>query len=104
MFDLTGKTALITGASGGIGAEIAKVLHAQGAHVVLHGTRREKLESLASELGERASIVTANLSDEDAVATLFEEATSATGEVNILVNNAGITRDNLAMHVRRRLG
>ena len=100
MFDLTGKTALITGASGGIGAEIAKVLHAQGAHVVLHGTRREKLESLASELGERASIVTANLSDRDAVATLFEEATSATGEVNILVNNAGITRDNLAMRMK----
>jgi len=100
MFDLTGKTALITGASGGIGAEIAKTLHAQGAHVVLHGTRREKLESLASELGERASIVTANLSDRDAVATLFEEATSATGEVNILVNNAGITRDNLAMRMK----
>ena len=99
MFDLTGKTALITGASGGIGAEIAKTLHAQGAHVVLHGTRREKLESLASELGERASIVTANLSDRDAVATLFEEATAATGEVNILVNNAGITRDNLAMRM-----
>ena len=100
MFDLTGKTALITGASGGIGAEIAKVLHAQGAHVVLHGTRREKLESLASELGERASIVTANLSDRDAVATLFDEATAATGEVNILVNNAGITRDNLAMRMK----
>jgi len=100
MFDLTGKTALITGASGGIGAEIAKTLHAQGAHVVLHGTRREKLESLASELGERASIVTANLSDRDAVATLFEEATAATGEVNILVNNAGITRDNLAMRMK----
>ncbi len=100
MFDLTGKTALITGASGGIGAEIAKTLHAQGAHVVLHGTRREKLESLASELGERASIVTANLSDRDAVATLFDEATAATGEVNILVNNAGITRDNLAMRMK----
>lgn len=100
MFDLTGKTALITGASGGIGAEIAKALHAQGAHVVLHGTRREKLESLASELGQRASIVTANLSDRDAVATLFDEATAATGEVNILVNNAGITRDNLAMRMK----
>ena len=100
MFDLTGKTALITGASGGIGAEIAKTLHAQGAHVVLHGTRREKLESLASELGQRASIVTANLSDRDAVATLFDEATAATGEVNILVNNAGITRDNLAMRMK----
>ncbi len=100
MFDLTGKTALITGASGGIGAEIAKSLHAQGAHVVLHGTRREKLELLASELGERASIVTANLSDRAAVATLFDEATAATGEVNILVNNAGITRDNLAMRMK----
>ena len=100
MFDLTGKTALITGASGGIGAEIAKSLHAQGAHVVLHGTRREKLESLASEFGERASIVTANLSDRAAVATLFDEATAATGEVNILVNNAGITRDNLAMRMK----
>lgn len=100
MFDLTGKTALITGASGGIGAEIAKSLHAQGAHVVLHGTRREKLELLASEIGERASIVTANLSDRAAVATLFDEATAATGEVNILVNNAGITRDNLAMRMK----
>ncbi|MGC6517140.1 MAG: 3-oxoacyl-[acyl-carrier-protein] reductase [Candidatus Puniceispirillaceae bacterium] len=100
MFSLTGKTALITGASGGIGAEIARALHRQGCDVVLHGTRREKLEALAAELGDRAHIVTANLSDKQAVESLFEQAASFTGAVNILVNNAGITRDNLAMRMK----
>ena len=100
MFDLSGKTALITGASGGIGAEIARALHAQGADVVLHGTRQAKLDELASELGDRAHVVTANLSDKEAVEGLFAKATEFTGAVNILVNNAGITRDNLAMRMK----
>lgn len=100
MFSLSGKTALITGASGGIGAEIARSLHAQGADVVLHGTRQAKLDELASALGERAHVVTANLSDKDAVEGLFAKAAEFTGAVNILVNNAGITRDNLAMRMK----
>lgn len=100
MFSLNDKTALITGASGGIGAEIAKSLHAQGATVVLHGTRQAKLEELANELGERAHIVTANLSNDDEVEALFAKASEFTGAVNILVNNAGITRDNLAMRMK----
>lgn len=100
MFSLNDKTALITGASGGIGAEIAKSLHAQGATVILHGTRQAKLEELANELGERAHIVTANLSNDDEVEALFAKASEFTGAVNILVNNAGITRDNLAMRMK----
>lgn len=100
MFSLSGKTALITGASGGIGAEIARSLHAQGADVVLHGTRQAKLDELANALGERAHVVTANLSDKDAVEGLFARATEFTSAVNILVNNAGITRDNLAMRMK----
>ena len=100
MFNLEGKTALITGASGGIGAEIAKALHAQGATVILHGTRQAKLDELASEIGSNVHVITANLSDREAVAGLFEAASQFTGEVNILVNNAGITRDNLAMRMK----
>lgn len=100
MFNLTGKTALVTGASGGIGAEIAKALHAQGADVVLHGTRQAKLDELAAQLGERAHVVTANLSDRADVEGLFAKASEFTGAVNILVNNAGITRDNLAMRMK----
>ena len=100
MFDLSGKTALITGASGGIGAEIARALHAQGADVVLHGTRQEKLDTLAAELGDRAHVVTANLSERQEVESLFAKAAEFTGAVNILVNNAGITRDNLAMRMK----
>ena len=100
MFSLNDKTALITGASGGIGAEIAKSLHAQGATVVLHGTRQAKLEELANELGARAHVVTANLSNDDEVEALFAKASEFTGAVNILVNNAGITRDNLAMRMK----
>ena len=100
MFDLTGKTALVTGASGGIGAAIATTLHAQGASVVLHGTREERLSALKAELGERAHIVTANLGDREAVANIIAEATEKAGPISILVNNAGITRDNLAMRMK----
>lgn len=100
MFDLTGKTALVTGASGGIGAAIATTLHAQGASVVLHGTREERLAALKAALGERAHIVTANLGDREAVANIIAEATEKAGPISILVNNAGITRDNLAMRMK----
>ena len=100
MFNLEGKTALITGASGGIGAEIAKALHAQGATVILHGTRQAKLDELAAEIGSNVHVITANLSDREAVSGLFEAANQFTGEVNILVNNAGITKDNLAMRMK----
>jgi len=99
MFDLTRKCALITGASGGIGAEIARALHGQGATVGLSGTREEPLKSLASDLGERAHILPCNLSDADAVNALPKQAIEAMGSVDILVNNAGITRDNLFMRM-----
>lgn len=97
MFDLTGKGALVTGATGGIGEGIARALHAQGATVVLSGTRADKLEALAASLGERASIAPCNLSDRDAVKVLVEGADKSLGGLEILVNNAGITRDNLFM-------
>ena len=100
MFQLSGKTALITGASGGIGSAIAKNLSQQGAHVVLHGTRAGRLEELASEIGSNVSVVTANLSDRDAVGSRVAEAAKATGAIDILVNNAGITRDNLFMRMK----
>ena len=100
MFQLSGKTALITGASGGIGSAIAKNLSQQGAHVVLHGTRAGRLEELASEIVSNVSVVTANLSDRDAVGGLVAEAAKATGAIDILVNNAGITRDNLFMRMK----
>lgn len=99
MFDLTGKNALITGASGGIGGEIAKVLHAAGATVGLSGTRVEPLEALAAALGERAFVLPCNLSDKDSVVALPKAAIEAMGSVDILVNNAGITRDNLFMRM-----
>lgn len=99
MFDLTGKNALITGASGGIGGAIAKSLHAQGATVGLSGTRVEPLEALAAELGERAYVLPCNLSDAEAVMALPKAAIAAMGSVDILVNNAGITRDNLFMRM-----
>ncbi len=99
MFDLTGKSALITGASGGIGGGIAKALHGAGATVGLSGTRTEPLEALAAELGERAFVLPCNLSDRDAVAALPKQAAEAMGAVDILVNNAGITRDNLFMRM-----
>lgn len=100
MFDLTGKKALITGATGGIGAEIARTLHAAGATVALSGTRKEKLEALAQELGARAFVVPANLSDRESVDALVGDASEAMGGLDILVNNAGITRDNLAMRMK----
>ncbi|MEO8300600.1 MAG: 3-oxoacyl-[acyl-carrier-protein] reductase [Rhizomicrobium sp.] len=101
MFDLTGKTALITGASGGIGGAIAKALHGQGAKVVLSGTRVEALEALKSELGANAFIAQANLSDIASVEALPKAAEEAAGSgIDILVNNAGITRDNLFMRMK----
>lgn len=99
MFDLTGKCALVTGASGGIGGEIAKSLHAAGATVGLSGTRVEPLEALAAELGDRAHVLPCNLSDAAAVEALNKQAVEAMGAVDILVNNAGITRDNLFMRM-----
>ncbi|MGL4312236.1 MAG: 3-oxoacyl-ACP reductase FabG [Paracoccaceae bacterium] len=99
MFDLTGKSALVTGASGGIGAEIARVLHAAGATVALSGTRVEPLQTLAAELGARAHVLPCNLSDAAAVEALPKQAAEAMGAVDILVNNAGITRDNLFMRM-----
>jgi 3-oxoacyl-[acyl-carrier protein] reductase len=100
MFDLTGKTALITGASGGIGGDIARTLHAAGATVALSGTREAPLQALAEELGERAHVLTCNLSDADAVEALPKQAIAAMGSVDILVNNAGITKDNLFMRMK----
>ena len=95
MFDLTGKKALITGASGGIGEAIARTFHAKGAIVGLHGTREEKLQSLAAELGSNTHILPANLSDSEEVKGLAEKALADMGGVNILINNAGITKDGL---------
>lgn len=101
MFDLTGKTALVTGATGGIGGEIAKALHAAGAHVVLSGTREAALQDLALVLGERTSAVAANLSDAESVDGLVARAEEAAGAgLDILVANAGITRDGLLMRMK----
>ena len=101
MFDLTGKTALVTGATGGIGAEIAKTLHAQGAHVVLSGTREAVLQELAASLGGRVSVAPANLSDSAAVDGLIEAAETAAGTpLDIVVANAGITKDGLLMRMK----
>ncbi|EAP76850.1 MULTISPECIES: 3-oxoacyl-[acyl-carrier-protein] reductase [Roseovarius] len=99
MFDLTGKNALVTGASGGIGGAIAKALHGAGATVGLSGTRVEPLEALAAELGERAHVLPCNLSDGDAVDALPKQAIEAMGGLDILVNNAGITRDQIFMRM-----
>src|SRR5476651_172509 len=101
MFDLTGKTALITGASGGIGGAIAKTLHGQGAKVVLSGTRAEALEALRAELGAGAFIAAANLSDIASIEALPKSAEEAAGGgIDILVNNAGITKDNLFLRMK----
>ncbi|MBN9669996.1 3-oxoacyl-[acyl-carrier-protein] reductase [Roseibium aggregatum] len=100
MFSLEGKNALVTGATGGIGEAIARALHAQGAAVALSGTRVEKLEALAADLGERAVVAPANLSDRDAVDALVPAAEEKLGSVDILVNNAGITRDNIFMRMK----
>jgi 3-oxoacyl-[acyl-carrier protein] reductase len=100
MFDLSGKKALVTGATGGLGSDIARALHAAGAHVALSGTREEKLQELASELGERAEICPANLSDAASVDALPKTASEAMGGLDILISNAGITRDQLLMRMK----
>ena len=101
MFDLSGKTALVTGASGGIGGAIAKALYEQGASVVLSGTRADALEKIKAELGSRAHIAICNLSDPASVEALPKAAEAALGaSLDILVNNAGITRDNLSMRMK----
>jgi 3-oxoacyl-[acyl-carrier protein] reductase len=101
MFDLTGKVALVTGASGGIGRAIAQALHAQGATVVLSGTRAEALEALKAELGTRAFVAACNLADAAAVDALPKAAEAAAGApIDILINNAGVTRDNLSMRMK----
>ncbi|BBE71493.1 3-oxoacyl-[acyl-carrier-protein] reductase [Oharaeibacter diazotrophicus] len=100
MFDLGGLSALVTGASGGIGGAVARALHAHGAKVALAGTRAAALETLAAELGERAVVVTGNLADRADCDRLFADAEAALGQVDILVNNAGITRDGLAMRMK----
>ncbi|MEL7253787.1 MAG: 3-oxoacyl-[acyl-carrier-protein] reductase [Pseudomonadota bacterium] len=99
MFDLTGKSALVTGASGGIGGAIAKALHGAGATVGLSGTRVEPLETLKAELGERAHVLPCNLGDAEAVDALPKQAIEAMGAVDILVNNAGVTRDQIFMRM-----
>jgi 3-oxoacyl-[acyl-carrier protein] reductase len=99
MFELTGKAALVTGASGGIGGAIARQLHAQGATVALSGTRVEPLQTLAADLGERAHVTPCNLSDAASVEALPKVAAEAMGGLDILINNAGVTRDNLFMRM-----
>jgi 3-oxoacyl-[acyl-carrier protein] reductase len=100
MFDLSGKTALVTGASGGIGGAIARALHRQGAAVLLAGTRQAALEGLASELGERTRVHVADLADPAAPDALVKDAEAALGKLDILVNNAGLTRDGLAVRMK----
>jgi 3-oxoacyl-[acyl-carrier protein] reductase len=100
LFDLQGKKALVTGASGGLGGAIAKALHRQGADVALSGTRREALEKVAGELGARAHVITTNLADAKAVEALVPTTEAALGGLDILVNNAGVTRDNLFMRMK----
>ena len=100
MFDLTNKTALITGATGGIGGAIATAMHAAGAHVGISGRYEDKLKALAEKLGERVSILPADLSVENAAADLVKAADEAMGQIDILVNNAGLTRDNLSMRMK----
>jgi 3-oxoacyl-[acyl-carrier protein] reductase len=100
MFDLSGRKALVTGATGGLGQAIARTLHAQGATVALSGTRPQALEALAAELGERAHPVAADLADATSVEGLVPAAEAAVGPLDILVNNAGITRDNLFVRMK----
>lgn len=100
MFDLTGKTALVTGATGGIGGAIARALHAQGATVALSGTRREVLDQLAQDLGSRVHVLPCNLADKDDVEKLVPAAEAAMEKLDILVANAGVTRDNLFVQLK----
>ena len=100
MFSLEGKKALVTGATGGLGSEIARALHAQGASVALSGTRAEVLETLAKELGDRTAVVPCNLSDAQAVDNLPKAASEALGGLDILISNAGVTRDQLLMRMK----
>jgi 3-oxoacyl-[acyl-carrier protein] reductase len=100
MFDLTGKTALVTGATGTIGGSIARILHAQGATVTISGTRQEVLEQLAGQLGERVHVLPCNLADAAAVETLVTRSEEVMGQLDILVANAGVTRDNLLVQLR----
>ena len=100
MFNLTGKTALVTGATGGIGAAIARALHGAGATVAISGTRAQVLEQIKSALGERVHVITCNLSDAADVEKLVPAAEAAMGSLDILVNNAGITKDGLAMRMK----
>jgi 3-oxoacyl-[acyl-carrier protein] reductase len=100
MFDLTGKTALVTGATGGIGGAIARAFHQQGATVAVSGTRRDVLDQLAAELKERVHALPCNLADKDEVEALVPKAEEAMGQLDILVANAGITKDNLLVQLR----
>lgn len=100
MFDLTGKAALVTGASGGIGSAIARALHAQGANIAISGTRREALEALASELKQRVHVLPCDLADKEAVEALVPKAEEAMQKLDILVANAGVNRDNLLVALR----
>ncbi len=99
MFDFTEKCALVTGATGGIGGEIAKSLHAQGAVVGISGRNEEKLNALAAELGDRVHVLPADLSDDESIKDLVKRADEAMGQIDILVNNAGLTRDGLSMRM-----
>ncbi len=100
MFDLTGKTALVTGASGGLGAGIARALHAQGATVAISGTRREALDALAAELKDRVHVLPCDLADKDAVEALVPSAEEKMQKLDILVANAGVNKDNLLVQLR----
>ncbi len=100
MFKLTGKNALVTGATGGIGSEIAKALASQGAKVVLSSTKEEKLQELATEIGGDVKYIACNLSDAAAVDALFDKAEELVGQIDILVCNAGITKDNLILRMK----
>lgn len=100
MFSLTGKAALVTGATGGIGEAIARALHAQGARVGISGRNVDKLNALAADLGERAFVIPADLGNPEAVEALVLEAEKSLGQIDILVNNAGLTRDNLSMRMK----